>query len=208
LYTIVLWPAVAIVVATALADLLAWAWHHRPVRASALIGVVVGMALLGVVREGGRAWLTDYQEASNASSYAGTADQLAHVLPADAPVLGHERWWWALHERPYLALNGLNERWMAARRDGRPVSFGELVSSTPTRFILLDGAGRGELNRYPAQLASEMDAFLQRSTVLHAQYDDRTYGHFDIYRITIVEAVNIVDRDQQSSGTRKPAGRR
>jgi 4-amino-4-deoxy-L-arabinose transferase-like glycosyltransferase len=201
LYTIVLWPAVALVVAAAASDLLTWAWSTRRAWRGQLVGFATALTLLVVVLEGGRAWWIDHQGAASESRYEDFARQLDSHLPAGAPVLGHEHWWWALHDHPYLALNGLNEQWLAARRASQPVTFAELVARTPTRYIVLDPAGSGEAARYSPELAAEMAEYLLRSSILEAHLIDRTYGSIDIYRVVTGDGRVVPGRDAWGDGT-------
>lgn len=189
LYTIVLWPACCIAIAAAMSAGLSWARDAirgiqvTPQRPALLITAACALLLtLPVVADGIDAYREDRHQKQLASNYADVASRLDAVLPVRAGVVGHERWWWGLHEREYLALNVLQFEWeQQAKRSGETPSFAALFGETGADALIVDDNARSEIGRYPEQLRRQIETFLATEMVRAAVITDLTYGQFELY---------------------------
>jgi 4-amino-4-deoxy-L-arabinose transferase-like glycosyltransferase len=185
LYAIVLWPGCCIAIAAAVAAALAWtrrrfmerpAASERPLLvAGCCVALVVGF---GFVADGFDAYRDDRLRAQAVSNYDDVARQLDTAIPAGAGVVGHERWWWGLHERDYLALNVLQLTWEEA---SETPSFASLFDATGAGALIVDDNARSEIGRYPAALQAQIAAFLAERAAPPVVISDPTYGRFEIY---------------------------
>ena len=189
IYTIVLWPGCCIALAAAVASGLEWAYRgfrtdqyifRRPI--PVLAGLAVLTVAVAVVADGVDAYRDDRRLAQTVSDYGEISERVDVVLPAGAGVVGHQRWWWGLHEREYLALNVLQLTWEQQAEESRqPPSFVALFDATGANTLIIDDNARSEISRYPAELRLQIETFLATETVQAAVITDPTYGRFEVH---------------------------
>ena len=139
--------------------------------------------LVWVVADGLAGYRFVANEGRQASRYLDVGRRLAASLEPGATVLGSERWWWALRERPYRSLNGVWRRWGVAERAGHRPEFARELASLGRVYLILDKDTRGDLGRAPIELQRQVDRVLAEQGVRVAAWEDRTYGVVEIYRI-------------------------
>jgi len=189
LYSIVLWPGLCIAVAAALAAGLVWvrnAAHERQIIPQRLVVTVMvaGAILLAVpmATDAIDAYSEDQQRRRETTSYTNVASELDALIPAEARVVGHERWWWGLHEREFLALNVLQLEWeRQAEGSGQPPSFAALFEATGAGALIVDDNARSEISRYLLELQQQIETFLATQMIQAAVLADPTYGRFEIH---------------------------
>ena len=186
IYTIPLWPGVCIALAAAMVAGASWmraqfnasrSAYHRPAIA---ISGAFAIALAGVVAlDSIQMYRDDRAVARSVSSYEAVAEQIDAVIPEQAGVVGHQRWWWGLHERDYLALNALTLEW--ERQENRARSFSDLFDATGATALVIDDNARSEMGRYPEDLRRQIESFITDATIQAAVISEPTYGRFEIY---------------------------
>ncbi len=189
LYTIVLWPGCCIAVAAAIATGLTWARntardtsviHQRPVAMIALTGAI--LLTLPVAVDGVDAYQEDQRRKQAVSNYTDIARELDRALPDQTGVVGHERWWWGLHDRQYLALNVLQLEWEQQAEESRhPPSFADIFDVTGSHALIVDDNARSEISRYPEELRQQIEALLATGMTQILVLTDPTYGRFEVY---------------------------
>jgi 4-amino-4-deoxy-L-arabinose transferase-like glycosyltransferase len=185
LYAIVLWPGCCVAIAGAVANALMWTRgrfadrrspsERRLLIAGCCVALVTGVALTA---DGLDAYRDDQNRAQTVSDYSDVAAQLDAAVPAGIGIVGHERWWWGLHERDYLALNALQLTWKEASETR---SFATLFEATGAGALIIDDNARSEIARYPAALQAQMTAILAERAAPPVIISDPTYGRFEIY---------------------------
>lgn len=129
--------------------------------------------------------MRNYQLSSQVSPYLEVGREMeSHVTP-QATLLGSERWWWALHDYPYLSLNNLWQQWKVANQSGpQSITFGVQVNQVQADFIITNRLNTaGDIRRYPEQLQREFADFLRDCTVLVAEWTDATYREIQIFEV-------------------------
>ena len=95
-------------------------------------------------------------------------------------MLGPERWWWAVHDHPYLALRGVWWQWLADREpafvDGTPWSAAD--------HIIVNDNVRDDLLLFPSTVQQRFWHFISNCTTRVAELDGPTYFGIQIYRVT------------------------
>jgi 4-amino-4-deoxy-L-arabinose transferase-like glycosyltransferase len=186
LYAIVLWPSVCLAVSALLAGLLGWAWRQRRGRAwlqAPAYALVLGLAL-AVGADSQRAYQLTLAEAALAGQYLGVGIEIDAALPPDGRVLGPERWWWALHQHPYLSLRGVWFQWTAMAASGATPRFADWVTRARADSIIVNDNIRGDVRDFPETLQQQFWAFVQTCTTRVTQLDDPTYLQIEVYEIT------------------------
>jgi 4-amino-4-deoxy-L-arabinose transferase-like glycosyltransferase len=174
LYAILLLPSVCLALAAGWAALLRMGKFRLPVAA-----LTIG-ALLTVGWEGIRAYQVDFEQAERVSSYLGIGRQIEADLAPGAAVFGPERWWWALHDHPYLSLRSIWWQWS----DGSAPHFADWVTSTRTQNVIVNVNVRDDIRSFPAPLQAQFWSFLARCATQVDNLVDVNYFEIEVYRIT------------------------
>ncbi len=185
LYAMVLFPSVCLMLAASWIGALRWVWKEGQRLAIRLIGggLIIGLLAI-VVLEGVRAYRIDQRQSGEVSKYLDVGRKIERSLVPGARVLGAERWWWALRDHPYLALNNVWAQWGLARQAGSPMpEFAEWVARTGTDFIIINDNVRGEIRRHPDVLQAQFWSFLDKCSALASEWTDGTYGKIEVYRV-------------------------
>jgi 4-amino-4-deoxy-L-arabinose transferase-like glycosyltransferase len=177
LYAILLLPSVCMALAAGWVALLRIAkrWVRLPVSILSL-GLVIVLGWEGV-----RAYQVDFEQAERVSAYRGIGQQIAAGLPPGAAVLGPERWWWALHEHPYLSLRSIWWQWS----DAVAPNFADWVASTGTQTVIVNVNVRDDIRSFPAALQTQFWSFLARCSAQVDDIVDVNYLEIEVYRVTM-----------------------
>ncbi len=136
LYALLLLPSACLCVAAGLVAGMRWSlsrWWTRwaSLSASAALGLVLAL-------EGVHAFQVDWTAANQVTPYLALGQQIDDALEPGARVLGPERWWWALHERPYLSLRSVWFQWTARVAQGERPEFSDWVVNTQTDSLIVN----------------------------------------------------------------------
>jgi hypothetical protein len=141
--------------------------------------------LTGISVDALRASTLTLSQAAQVSQYLGVGEQLERGLPSGAHVLGPERWWWALHEHPYLSLRSLWWQWQAdADKDAPGARFDDGVAWTRAEAIVVNDNVRGDVLDFPEAVQRRFWAFISTCTTLQAEVADASYFDIQVYRVT------------------------
>jgi hypothetical protein len=180
LYAIVLVPPACLVLAAGWSDLLRWVWQQRRFWLTLLTSAATFLLLLGVTSDGLRAFGVDRAESAQVTPYASVGRQIEGALPADGVVLGPERWWWALHNHPYISLRSLWFQWQS--RDGE-ASFADLIERWQPRGVIVNNNVRDDIKAFPTALQEQFWTYIQRCTRPVGSVDDPTYFDVQVYEV-------------------------
>ena len=183
LYAALLLPAVSVLVAMAVSDLIDWQRRARS-RVARGITVVTVLAFMFMLADGAAAYRLDWQQSSGAGRYLEVGARIRAVIPDGAAVFGPHRWWWALHDRPYRALHGVWWQWRLARDAGRPARFADYVAAANARYVIVNDDVRANVTWLPSSMQDEFWQFIGTSCRLAAAWRDETYRSIEIYEVT------------------------
>jgi hypothetical protein len=186
LYELVLLPSVCMAVAALWTGALRWVSSEGgrvPIR---LAGAGLLVALLAViVREGERAYRVDLAQSAVASHYLDVGRRIEAPMTPGTHVLGPERWWWALHDHPYLSVGSLLLQWVDAEKRSHHVpQFDDWVQRDRTDFVIVTVNVRANLLDSPDALKRQFRAFLDTCTTRVVDWTDPNYGWIEVYRVT------------------------
>jgi hypothetical protein len=204
LYGILLLPSVCMAVAALWTGALRWVSSEGgrvPIR---LAGAGLLVALLAViVLEGERAYRVDLAQSAVASHYLDVGRRIEAPMTPGAHVLGPERWWWALHDHPYLSIGSLLLQWQAAEKRSHHVpQFDAWVQRDRTDFVIVTVNVRSDLLGSPDALQRQFRTFLATCTTRVVNWTDRNYGWIEVYRVTkTVLGVPVCEARRGGKGT-------
>jgi hypothetical protein len=122
-------------------------------------------------------------EAPRVSPYADVGRRIAASLDDAVPIFGSQRWWWALHPRPYRSLTAQWQLWEVEYRVGHQPDFRRLLSGLGGAYLIVDNDTRSDLARMSALLREQVAETLTTGAVKVAAWHDATYGLIEIYRL-------------------------
>jgi 4-amino-4-deoxy-L-arabinose transferase-like glycosyltransferase len=184
LYEMLLVPSVCVAIAGSAAAALTFFWRSRSV-AVRVVACAVAVCLLAVIEvEGLAAYQADRARAVAASNYQELGQHIEASLPPDARVLGPERWWWPLHDHPYLGLRNLWRQWQVAAAAGGPIPrFQDWAARAQAQYVVINDDVRQDITVFPEPLQEQFWAFLATCTVAAGSWSDVTYGEIQVRRI-------------------------
>jgi hypothetical protein len=138
--------------------------------------------LVWIVVDGLEGYRFVAREGPRVSPYSDAGQRIAELLDARVLVLGSQRWWWALHTRPYRSLNAQWEMWEVEQRSNRKPDFGLMLENLGGAYLILDNDIRGDLTRVPMELRQQVTEVLTSRSAMVASWRDPTYGLIEIYR--------------------------
>jgi hypothetical protein len=138
------------------------------------------LLLVPIMNDGLAAYAVDRAEAAQVTPYADVGQRIENALPPDGVVLGPERWWWPMHERPYISLRSLWFQWTS--RNGQ-MSFADLAATWQPTGLIVSNNVRDDVRAFPATLQDQFWTFVDRCTELAQTIDDPTYFQIDVYRV-------------------------
>jgi hypothetical protein len=142
------------------------------------------IALAALASEGLSAFGVDRAESRLVTPYLSAGAQIDSALPSVGVVLGPERWWWALHDHPYISLRSLWFQWVASDRLGMHPEFTDLAARWQPESVVVNNNIRNDLLAFPTTLQDQFWRFIQQCTTQVAEIDDPTYFETQIYRVT------------------------
>ncbi|MDQ6671700.1 MAG: hypothetical protein M3069_13310 [Chloroflexota bacterium] len=188
LYASILVPSLCLVMAAAWMGLLRWVrMPGQPVWASLASGtlsLVLGI-LIGLDAE--HAYQLSLTQASQAGQYLDVGREIGSSLRPGARVLGPERWWWALHEHPYVSVRNLLFQWTAAAQSngaGAPAEFADRVAWAEADSVIVNDNVRGDLLDFPVAVQHQFWTFIDTCTRQVGYVNDPTYLEIEVYEIT------------------------
>lgn len=142
----------------------------RLVSAFVPLGVLV---LVLVCFEGLGAYQLTLQQAQQVTPYARVGQQIEAALVPGAHVFGPERWWWAVHEHPYLSLRSVWWQW----------GIGGGPDLSEADAIIVNDNVRADILLFPESVQTRFWSFVNVCTERVAALDDATYFGIDVYRV-------------------------
>jgi hypothetical protein len=144
--------------------------------------LAAGAVLIWIVFDGLAGYRFVAAEGPRVSRYADVGGRIAASLEAEVPILGSQRWWWALRTRPYQSLAVQWEIWKREYQTNQTADFRLMLEKMPGAYLILDNDTRGDLTRVPPQLRQQVNEVLSLHASLIASWRDHTYGLIEIYR--------------------------
>src|SRR5207253_6537303 len=97
-----------------------------------------------------------------------------------------ERWWWALHDHPYLSVRNLLFQWTAAALVKGSGPTPELVDwitwANPDSVVMNDNV-RGDVLDFPDPVQQQFWTFINTCTQRVGDVNDPTYLEIEVYEI-------------------------
>ncbi|MFZ0547652.1 MAG: hypothetical protein WAM60_19550, partial [Candidatus Promineifilaceae bacterium] len=124
------------------------------------------------------------QTARETIPYLAVGEQIESALTPGAVILGSERWWPALKEHPYLAINTLWAQWRLDDANNNAPDFHDQVKAASAEFIIVNNNIRDELPLYSPRLQTQFQDLLARCSIPVANWTDTNYGRIEIYQLT------------------------
>lgn len=139
-----------------------------------------------VLLEGVHVYRVDLTRASSVSPYLMIGQQIESELQPASSVLGPERWWWALHEHPYLSLRNIWFQWVArANATGQTPRFSDWIPPHTSPYVVVNNNVRDDIRDFPPPLQAQFKAFLDGCTTQIGEVDDpNAYFDTQIYQVT------------------------
>jgi hypothetical protein len=182
LYAIILFPSVCMALAAGLTAALQTAWRHGWVPRASSVALAAALAF-----SIGSDAVSDYQltfdQSAAAGRYLDVGGEIERSLRPGARVLGPERWWWALHDHPYLSLRNLWFQWTASAATGRTPEFVDLVTWSRADTVIVNDNVRGDVLDFPGTLQQQFWTFIDTCTLRVADLNDPTYLDLEVYEI-------------------------
>jgi hypothetical protein len=182
LYAILLAPPLCLSLAAFQCDVLGWVLSRVRARMTRVLVLGPALGLLVIVAvEGATAYQADATRATQTTSYLDLGERIERSLPTGARVLGPERWWWPLHDHPYLALRNLWRQWQvaAASADQTP-QFRDWVEADGADFLVLNDDVRQDITTFPDDLQDQFWGLLDACGLPWADWKDPTYGEIEV----------------------------
>ncbi|HEX8969799.1 MAG TPA: hypothetical protein VF937_18090 [Chloroflexota bacterium] len=184
LYAILLLPTVCLCLAAAAVRVVTWSLDGF--RRAGLRLAVCGLAgVVGVclALESVHAFQVDWMQASSVTPYLPLGEVIDSAITPGSPVLGPERWWWALHQHPYVSLRSIWFQWAALAARGQAPQFRDWVSRTHPDSVVVNINVRDDVRAFPAALQEQFWGFLDRCTTLTADIANPNYFETEVYAV-------------------------
>jgi hypothetical protein len=183
LYASVLLPSVCLCLAAACVGAVS---ASKSMRRATRLAIVGALGLLGVVLalESVHAYTVDWTEAATVTPYLPLGALVAEPVPPGALVLGPERWWWALHDRPYVSLRNIWFQWTALAHAGQQPEFADWMVRLHPASIIVNINVRDDVLAFPPALQAQFWEYMQRCTTLAADIPNPNYFETEVYAVT------------------------
>jgi hypothetical protein len=178
IYAIVLLPSICLALSRLLIGVLESLWRAKPSLAlgpSAAAGVLIVFVLL----DGQTAYQLTLEQAQQVTPYASVGNQIDQALAPGSRVLGPERWWWAVHTRPYLSLRSV---WWQWANNAEP-AFIDGAAWTDADDIILNDNVRDDVLHFPDSVQQRFWSFVANCATRVAALDDPSYFGIEIHRV-------------------------
>jgi len=154
-----------------------------PRRPRMWVQAVAGWALaIWIVVDGLGGYRFVSDEGPRVSRYADVGQRIAASVGDRIPILGSQRWWWALHGLPYRSLNAQWQMWDIEQRADHEADFNLMLERLGGAYLILDNDTRGDLTRVSPRLRQQVNDVLGSRAARVASWRDPTYGLIEIYR--------------------------
>lgn len=184
LYAIVVLPPAVIAVAALFAGIARWAQRLSHPADRSLVTLALAGLMLVAVWNGAHAYAGIDERADHVASYERVSRELIEAVPANATVVGSERWWWPMRERDYLSLTNLWQQWAdAANGPGQGRSFEDLMRVNGATYLLADGDVWFDLDYYPPALSDQIRDWIIRCSVRVWGLVDETYPELQLFEL-------------------------
>jgi hypothetical protein len=172
-YAIALVPSVCLALSRLCSGSIAWVWRTNPLLSMRLLAAALGAMLLArACLDGVFAYQLTLAQADEVSAYGAVAQQLDRAISPAARVYGPERWWWALHTRPYLSLRSVWWQW----------SNGLQPPFAPDTIVVNDNV-RADILLFPEPIQQRFWTFIRECTTRAATIEDPNYFGIEVYRV-------------------------
>jgi hypothetical protein len=184
LYAVALLPPVSICLSAGGVALVTWLWgRRRDLLTRGLISAGVAAVCGIAVMEGAHAYAVDWAQAASVTPYLPLGEQIDAALAQDAPLLGPERWWWALRAHPYVSLRSIWFEWTALKKTGASPQFADWVVQMRPDSIIVNINIRNDLEAFPPDLQEQFWSFMDRCTIETAEISNPNYFNTEIYKV-------------------------
>jgi 4-amino-4-deoxy-L-arabinose transferase-like glycosyltransferase len=184
LYAIVLFPSMCLALAALFTGVLGWVFRPgQPLWLRVTTGALSLGLVLTIGSDAVRAYQFSLAQSTSAGLYLGVGQEIESSLAPGTPVLGPERWWWALHDHPYLSLRNLWFQWSVAARNGQTPQFVDWVASSQADSVVVNDNVRGDLLDFPDTVQQQFWTFINSCTQRVANLNDPTYLGIEVYEI-------------------------
>jgi 4-amino-4-deoxy-L-arabinose transferase-like glycosyltransferase len=185
LYAILLLPTVCVCVSAGGVALVSSTWRRWRQLWARTIVVTSLVALCGAVAlEGIDALAAEWTEATAVTPYIPLGELIDASIAPGSPVLGPERWWWALRSHPYTSLRSIWFQWTARQDAGETPEFADWVIRARPDSIIVNINVRNDVRAFPPQLQDQFWTFLDRCTVLVKDIPNPNYFEIEVYKVT------------------------
>jgi hypothetical protein len=110
--------------------------------------------------------------------------QLSSFMHDEGAVLGAWRFWWALSDRRYFAVNGFSLHSRRLSLSGNHPSFREEVHAKGASYLIVDGDFLADLERTVPVYRRDAVRFIDDCSVIVGVLNDVTYGRIEVRRIS------------------------
>jgi len=184
-YAIVLVPSISMGAALLLVD----GWHMAkqasvPELIQRATPVVIILLILFVSAEGLRIHALNLIRGREGNQYAQVGERLGRLLPPESNIIGFERWWWPLRDRPYRSWMNLWSQWQWwhwNQPGARPLT--ALVAATGATHLIITRIEPIYLQRYEPALQSQFQYLRNNCTTEISRWRDPEYGEISVYQL-------------------------
>jgi hypothetical protein len=151
---------------------------------SEVLKVVIAVLIIVMIGEGFRGYLFSTRESARVTPYLEVGRRIASFMPEEGPVLGAWRWWWAVGNRSYFAVNGL---WWSSQRvsaGGAHLPLREEVETKRARYLIVDRDFQADLDRTVSAYRSNAVRFIDECSSVVGVINDVTYGRIEVRRVS------------------------
>ena len=149
-----------------------------------VLRVATAALLVVLIGEGLRGYRFSVRESDRVTPYLHLGRQLSSFMPDEAAVLGAWKWWWALGDRRYFAVNGF---WQHSRRvsvSGDFPSFREELHTKGASYVVVDRDFLADLDRTVPAYRLDAVRFIDDCSVIVGVVNDVTYGRIEVRRFS------------------------
>jgi hypothetical protein len=149
-----------------------------------VLRVTTAVLLVVLVGEGLRGYQFSLRESERVTPYLQIGRQLSSLMPDDGVVLGAWRWWWALADHRYFAVNGFWQQSQRVSVSGDLPSFREELHRKGASYLVVDRDFLADLDRTVAAYRLDAVRFVDDCSVVVGVLDDVTYGRIEVRRVS------------------------
>jgi hypothetical protein len=187
LYTSLIVPSLSLCLACGLdAVMRARLFGRRWPIAVAGLRVLTAALLVVLVSEGVRGYRFSVRESERVTPYLHLGRQLSSFMHDEGAVLGAWRFWWALGDRRYFAVNGFSQHARRVSVSGDHPSFREEAHAKGASYVVVDRDFLADLDRTVPAYRLDAVRFIEDCSAVAGVLNDVTYGRIEVRRISCV----------------------